>query len=185
MRAKVKPYRENVGILVFNKEFQVLLGQSSFYPDAWQLPQGGIHKNESPHGAALRELKEETGLELPRATVAAFELSHWLYYDFPEHMPSHLQAYQGQKQKWFFFFWDVDSQTSLAKLDSERYTKEAEFQAFKWAPLDAIIDQVAPFKRKVYKKLIRIGHGLLEDYRKQRCKSRDMDIKMSTETREK
>ncbi|OMO58206.1 hypothetical protein CCACVL1_25535, partial [Corchorus capsularis] len=31
-------------------------------PNAWQMPQGGIDDSEDPKAAALRELKEETGV---------------------------------------------------------------------------------------------------------------------------
>ena len=32
-------------------------------PEAWQMPQGGIDKGETPRQAALRELEEETGID--------------------------------------------------------------------------------------------------------------------------
>ena len=43
----------------------------------WDLPKGGIHADESPLQAALRETREETGLEL--APGAALDLGRQVY----------------------------------------------------------------------------------------------------------
>ena len=61
------PYRPCAGIMLANREGQVFVGQrldaaDSLYPDAWQMPQGGIDKGEEAEAAALRELREETGV---------------------------------------------------------------------------------------------------------------------------
>lgn len=55
--------RLSCGILVLNTQRELLLchvtGQNH-----WDLPKGGVHHDESPLQAALRETREETGLEL-------------------------------------------------------------------------------------------------------------------------
>ena len=61
------PYRACAGIMLANREGRVFVGQrldaaDSLYPDAWQMPQGGIDKGENAEAAALRELREETGV---------------------------------------------------------------------------------------------------------------------------
>ena len=43
----------------------------------WDLPKGGIHANESPLQAAVRETREETGLDLP--ADAALDLGRHAY----------------------------------------------------------------------------------------------------------
>ena len=39
--------------------------------DAWQMPQGGIDRGESVEEAALRELREETGVTADRVRIEA------------------------------------------------------------------------------------------------------------------
>ena len=47
---------------------KVLLVRSS-YRRRWDLPGGGVRRGEDPAAAALRELKEEVGIELPEAAL--------------------------------------------------------------------------------------------------------------------
>ena len=37
-----KSYRPNVGLIVFNRKGEVLVGERLGVPDSWQFPQGGI-----------------------------------------------------------------------------------------------------------------------------------------------
>ena len=61
------PYRRNVGVMLMNADGHVFVGQRLDNPGpAWQMPQGGIDKGETPKDAALRELEEETGYRAGR-----------------------------------------------------------------------------------------------------------------------
>ncbi len=81
-----RPYRLNVGAVVFNKYGRVLVARRADVPSAfegapggWQLPQGGIDPGEDPRRAVIRELKEEIGTD--RVEILA-EYPHWLQYRF-------------------------------------------------------------------------------------------------------
>jgi len=57
------PYRPCVGIMLYNSQGSVFAAQRlDSAQDAWQMPQGGVEKDEDPRCAALRELEEETGI---------------------------------------------------------------------------------------------------------------------------
>ena len=58
------PLRTGVGIVLLNSENKVFVGKRIDNPqNAWQMPQGGVDKNEHLLDAAKRELKEETGIK--------------------------------------------------------------------------------------------------------------------------
>ena len=57
------PLRSGVGIVVLNKENKIFVAKRIDNPkNFWQMPQGGIDKNENYYEAALRELREETSI---------------------------------------------------------------------------------------------------------------------------
>ena len=79
---KAQFFRANVGIILYNPAGQVLAFERADRPGQWQLPQGGLGKNEEPLAAALRELEEETGLR-PSQVELVGEHPRWLAYELP------------------------------------------------------------------------------------------------------
>ncbi len=146
-------YRPNVGLAIFSRKGNVLLGRrmNSRKDDsryAWQMPQGGIDRGESPLDAALRELQEETGLH-PTHVEVLEELEPWLYYDFPEELKARLPGpFFGQRQKWFALRF-IGSDTDV-RLD----THKPGFGAWKWAQLNDSPELVIPFKQPVYRHVV-------------------------------
>ena len=63
--SKIKlPLRLGVGAIVLNKKNLVFVGKRKDNPiDKWQMPQGGVNKNESLQNAMKRELYEETSIK--------------------------------------------------------------------------------------------------------------------------
>ncbi|PLS80984.1 hypothetical protein CYG49_03585 [Candidatus Saccharibacteria bacterium] len=57
-RANVRRVR----VVVLNRRGEVLLVKGWFSNQRWELPGGGMHRQERPEVAAQRELYEETGL---------------------------------------------------------------------------------------------------------------------------
>ena len=64
MNDKKLPLRIGVGAIVLNYENKVFVGKRKDNPiDKWQMPQGGINKNEDFLSAMKRELEEETSIK--------------------------------------------------------------------------------------------------------------------------
>jgi putative (di)nucleoside polyphosphate hydrolase len=145
-------YRPNVGLAIFSKKGHLWLGRRAGVRKddaryAWQMPQGGIDRGETPAIAALRELGEETGINTSHVELLE-ELEPWLYYDFPPALKAKLTGpYYGQRQKWFAYRF-VGSDTDF-RLDDHT----PEFDAWKWAKLEDAAGLVIPFKAAVYEEV--------------------------------
>lgn len=143
------PYRKNVGLVLMNPAGQVFAGQRiDGPPEAWQMPQGGIDKGESPKEAALRELFEETGVRADLVEKIA-KTEDWVTYDLPAEIVGNIWGgkYRGQKQKWFLFrFLGQDSDVNIA-------TEHPEFALWQWMAPDEVLEKIVPFKRAVYEQV--------------------------------
>lgn len=143
------PYRPCVGIMLINKAGLVFTGERIDTPGAWQMPQGGIDEGEEPRVAALRELEEEIGVAPDQVTILN-ETTDWVTYDLPDHLLGKAWGgkYRGQKQCWFLMRLDVDD--LAINLDTEH----PEFSDWKWSTQDALLAEIVPFKRDVYRAVI-------------------------------
>ncbi len=143
------PYRLNVGAVLFSPEGRVFVGRRKGFPDAWQLPQGGVDEGEDLRAAVLRELKEEIGTD--KAEIIA-EHPDWLSYDLPPELlgVAWRGQYRGQKQKWYALrFTGADADIDL-EADGH-----PEFDAWRWVELAELPALAVPFKRDIYERLAR------------------------------
>ena len=141
------PLRSGVGIVLLNKENKILVAKRIDNPkNFWQMPQGGVDKDEDFYTAALRELKEETSIVSVKPIK---EIEENLTYILPDHLIGIIWKgkYKGQKQKWFLMrFIGNDNEININ-------TTNPEFLDWKWIDLDLITDVVVDFKHHVYKEL--------------------------------
>ena len=141
------PYRSGVGIVVLNKENKVFVARRIDNPkNFWQMPQGGVDKNENFLNAALRELEEETSI---KSVELIKELDGLITYDLPDHLLGVIWKgrYKGQTQKWFLMrFVGSDNEINIK-------TKYPEFLEWKWVDLKEITELVVSFKLELYKKV--------------------------------
>ena len=154
----MKPYRKNTGVVVFNREGKVLVGERIQYPGAWQFPQGGIDEGEDPVFAGKRELYEETGIN---SAELVSEFPDWLNYDFPEDIPAHLKKYKGQTQKWFLYFWNGKAE------DCNLHVHEQEFLSVRFMDYNDVVNSIVPFKKDVYMKMLPLFRKEIEKYLKE------------------
>ena len=140
-------YRPNVGIILCNNKGQVLwarrIGQ-----DAWQFPQGGIKKGESPEKALYRELTEEVGLTKKDVQIIGTTRG-WLRYRLPRRMIRHDShpVCVGQKQKWYLL--KLISDDSAINV---RASDKPEFDGWSWVSYWFPLGKVVAFKRDVYRR---------------------------------
>ena len=143
------PYRLGVGIMLLSAEGSVFVAQRIDMPsDAWQMPQGGIDKGETPIEAAWREMKEEVGTD--RAELLA-ESHDWYTYDLPRDLAARLWRgrFRGQRQKWFAFrFTGTDRDIDITSND------HPEFSTWRWVSMADLPALIVPFKRPLYQQLV-------------------------------
>jgi len=155
------PYRPCVGVMLLNGDGKVWLGRrlpkwvGDKSAHIWQMPQGGINKGESPRDAALRELEEETSVT---DVEVLQEIPHWLTYDLPDELVGIALKgrYRGQRQRWFAMrFHGSDQDIGIGA----RGGRKAEFDAWRWSPIEDVPRLIVPFKRPIYETVIReFGH---------------------------
>ena len=95
------PLRNGVGIIVLNKENKIFVARRIDNPKKfWQMPQGGVDKDEDYYSAALRELEEETSI---KNVSLIKEIKELITYNLPDSLLGIIWKgkYKGQKQKWF------------------------------------------------------------------------------------
>ena len=144
---KELPLRIGVGIILLNKKNKVFVGKRIDNPkNFWQMPQGGVDKNENLLQAAKRELEEETGI---KSVELVKELKEWLQYDLPKNLLGKIWEgkYRGQNQKWFIMnFIGKDDEININ-------TKNPEFLDWKWIAISELPRIAVSFKVELYKKI--------------------------------
>ena len=144
---KKLPLRRGVGIIVLNKENKVFVAKRIDNPkNFWQMPQGGINKNEDFFIAALRELKEETSIVSVKLIK---EIDNKFTYILPDYLIGIIWKgkFKGQIQKWFIMrFVGKESEINIK-------TKHPEFLDWKWIDLKNLTEIAVNFKLEVYKQV--------------------------------
>lgn len=134
-----------------NAEGLVFVGQRlDSQLDAWQMPQGGIDPGEDAEAAALRELREETGVISELARIVAQSANEHLY-DLPPNLMGKMWGgrFRGQRQSWFL----MDFLGGDGDIDIE--TPHQEFRAWRWVPREDLEGLIVPFKRELYRNIVR------------------------------
>jgi len=144
---KELPLRLGVGIALLNHENNVFVGKRIDNPaNSWQMPQGGVDKNEDLLQAAKRELEEETSIKTVKIIK---ELNEWQTYDLPKNLLGKLWEgkYRGQKQKWFIMkFLGKNNEINIK-------TERPEFLDWKWIKPSDLLTVAVDFKLNIYKKM--------------------------------
>jgi len=144
---KLLPLRIGVGIVMLNNENNIFVGKRIDNPkNYWQMPQGGVNKNEDLYIAAKRELAEETGVT---SIKLINELDGWLSYELPKNLLGKIWKgkYGGQKQKWFVVKFIGNNEEINVN------TRNPEFLDWKWIKASELTNVAVNFKIEVYAKI--------------------------------
>lgn len=141
-----KTFRQCAGVVVFNKEGLVFLGNRvDTSVDAWQFPQGGIEQGETPAIAARRELQEETSITSVQLVCIADKPYR---YEFSDEIKEKLRKRHiyndGQDIHFALFYFDGDESEINVK------THLQEFKGYQWNTFDFAVNNVVDFKKDAY-----------------------------------
>jgi putative (di)nucleoside polyphosphate hydrolase len=137
-------FRPNVGAIIKRADGKILVGERTKVAGAWQFPQGGLKRSETPREALSRELKEE--VSLGPAHYRVVESKGPYRYVFPPGRTK--EGFDGQEQTYFLIeFTGTDSNISVS-------TEDPEFVRLRWIePKEFQIAWVPRFKRDVYRQV--------------------------------
>ena len=148
MVKKNLPLRVGVGVIILNHNNKIFVGKRRDNPiDKWQMPQGGVNKNENFLSAMKRELEEETSI---KSIEVLKTLENFYVYELPKELLGIIWKgkFRGQKQKWFIVrFKGEESEINLK-------TKHPEFIEWKWIEMEDLPKVIVDFKKKVYEHLL-------------------------------
>ncbi|KAG8659491.1 hypothetical protein MANES_02G042300v8 [Manihot esculenta] len=131
-------HQVGVGGFVINDKNEILVVQEKFCAPSffglWKIPTGFIHESEEIYTGAVREVKEETGIDTEFIEVVAFRHAHNLAFD---------------KSDLFFV-------CMLKPLSTQIIVDDLEIQAAKWMPLLEFVKQPLIEGDSMFKKIIDI-----------------------------
>ena len=141
------PLRNGVGMMVFNSDKKIFVGKRIDNQKAWQMPQGGVDKNESLKSAAFRELYEETGIKSVKIVAESKQKYSYL---LPKNLLGKIWKgkFKGQEQKWFLMkFLGDDNEININM-------KDPEFSEWQWVNPDDLKKLIVSFKKNLYRDII-------------------------------
>lgn len=153
-----KSYRPNVAAIILSSKYpdkcEFFVAHRSDIKNAWQFPQGGIDKGETPREALSRELLEEIGCN---NIEILGEFPEWISYDFPKVSYGKTYPFDGQTQKYFLV-----RLREGATIDLQTYDIP-EFREYEFVEYEQLFKKVTYFKRKIYRQVIDyfIDEGLI------------------------
>uniref|UniRef100_A0A2P2LKT8 Uncharacterized protein MANES_13G061400 n=4 Tax=Rhizophora mucronata TaxID=61149 RepID=A0A2P2LKT8_RHIMU len=131
-------HRVGIGALVTNDRGEVLVVKENSGgfkgTGVWKLPTGVINEGEDILTAAIRELKEETGIEAEFVEILAFRQSHRSFF---------------QKSDLFFV-------CKLQPLSFDIKKQDSEIEAAQWMPIGDYVDQPYNKEHQLFKYIAQI-----------------------------
>ncbi|XP_065874116.1 nudix hydrolase 7-like isoform X2 [Euphorbia lathyris] len=138
-------HRVGIGAFVVNDNREVLVvqeGSGGFKgTGVWKLPTGVVDAGEDICDAAVREVKEETGIEAEFVEILAFRQSHRSFFD---------------KSDIFFV-------CMLRPLSLDIEKQDSEIEAAQWMPIEEYVNQPYNKQHQIFKSIAEICKNKLEE----------------------
>lgn len=110
-------------VLIYHNN-KVLMLQRKDDPDFWQSVTGSIGSQESAYQAAIREVKEETGIDILAENLPLFDCQEQIEFEiFPQFRYKYAPHITHCTEHWF-----------LLALEDERIPTLTEHYQFQWLP---------------------------------------------------
>lgn len=118
-------------MVIVNSNNEVLLGYGN---NNYQIIGGHVEENESYDETVIREVKEETGIELPLEHRKPFIEIDYLCKDYP---------HSGDNTKFYAMYYEIqtDLKPDLSKIQLTENEKEGMFE-FRYIKLDEVIKEI-------------------------------------------
>lgn len=142
-------FRPNVAGIVQNAEGLILIAERLDVPGAWQFPQGGVDPGETPHGAIIREMREEISLD-PRHYEIVAQKGPYRYV-----LKEKKKGFDGQEQQYFLLrYFGPENGIDFR-------TAKPEFRAIRWIEPSAFdLAWLPEMKKPVYRAVLRDFFGV-------------------------
>lgn len=123
---------KRVKVLLINSKNEILLGYSH---NTYQFPGGHVEEGETLKEAILREVKEETGIELDSSlTYTPFAVNYGYYKDWPD---------IGKNRKIEIYYYEIKIDNKV-NLNNTKYTENEIKGGFqlRYIPLDKVEEEL-------------------------------------------
>lgn len=108
---------------------RVLMLQRQDDPEFWQSVTGSLEPNEQPFETAIREVKEETGIDIVAQHLALIDCKESVLFEiFPQFRYKYAPDVSHNREHWF-----------LLGLPNEQTPRLTEHLAFQWVSVEAAI----------------------------------------------
>lgn len=128
-------------VLIHTPELQVLLMERADKADYWQSVTGSIEQGETPYDAAIREVKEETGLNAIDYDFQDWQVNN-TYEIYPHWRHRYADGVTKNIEHQFGLMLPTKQSVTLAPDEHVRYEwvdwREAAARVFSWTNVDAL-----------------------------------------------